>query len=649
MYAGCSLPQRRQLPLRWNVVADTDCKLLSLDFQTLVEMFASDVDECLQRAFMVFGLNQVPFLAGLAATQKLLLASAMEVENYKPGELLTGDVQFALVFDGTLLVHRNDALEEELGHGERYINSTLFSPQDEAERMYEESEDEAPEAAIQLVAGELGLTVGTLAGKRAAQAFKELGVSPVLSAEETTDIALEVLQAHRVSVLRHLSCKQIERLVKQLVPRVYVHDTFIFEQGEIGTAFYIVASGQVQVIIDGKPVRTLARHGHFGERALLFEEPRTATVRVLSSEAELWCLEKAAFVEVLTENLREEIMRRIEIQDSNVELQDLTHVRVIGIGGFGHVRLVEDRVTGLRYALKQVKKVDGQVPPHVRGECELLAEMDHPFILDVMNTYETSSSFYILMEYIMGGTLRHVIKEMQKPFERSEARFYVGSLILVLEVLHDRNIVYRDLKPENVMVDSRGYVKLIDFGIAKRLDEDGRTFTCIGSPHYMAPEAILSRREGYGTEVDTWALGILLYELVCGCQPFGDAVKEKQEVFEAVLKQALMFPASYNDECGKDLLQAMLDKSPENRLGAGVFGWDDIKEHEYFVHTDKGNLFDDIVERLLLPPYLPAGEFSCDEVPQEVSMNKWKAEKTIARTRTRQLRRPATFATFTSK
>eukprot|EP00913_Durusdinium_trenchii_P023011 g21606.t1 len=324
------------------------------------------------------------------------------------------------------------------------------------------------------------------------------------------------------SVLRHLSCKQIERLVKQLVPRVYVHDTFIFEQGEIGTAFYIVASGQVQVIIDGKPVRTLARHGHFGERALLFEEPRTATVRVLSSEAELWCLEKAAFVE-----------------DSNVELQDLTHVRVIGIGGFGHVRLVEDRVTGLRYALKQVKKVDGQVPPHVRGDLVSLDSSfvgkDHPFILDVMNTYETSSSFYILMEYIMGGTLRHVIKEMQKPFERSEARFYVGSLILVLEVLHDRNIVYRDLKPENVMVDSRGYVKLIDFGIAKRLDEDrqnfdGRTFTCIGSPHYMAPEAILSRREGYGTEVDTWALGILLYELVCGCQPFGDAVKEKQAV-----------------------------------------------------------------------------------------------------------------------
>lgn len=638
--SGCCLPQRRQFPLRWHVVADTDCKMLSLDFQTLLQLFGDDLDECLQRAFMVFGLNQVPFMAGFSCTQKLLLAKAMEVAVYKPGETLV-DVQFAVIFDGAMLVERDDVVEE-LGHGDRYIDSTLFSPQEEAERIdLDCPEDQAPlSEAARLVAGDAGLTVATLAGKGAAQAFKELGVSPVLSAEDTTDIALEVLQARRVSVLRHLSCNQIERLVKQLVPRVYACETLIFEQGEIGTAFYIIASGQVQVSIDGKPVRTLARHGHFGERALLFEEPRSASVRVLSVEAELWCLEKAAFVEVLTDHLREEIMRRIEIQDSNVELQDLTHVRVIGIGGFGNVRLVEDRHTGLRYALKQVKKVDGIVPDHVRGECGLLAEMDHPFILDIMNTYETSTSLYILMEYIMGGTLRHVIK-VSGALDRAAACFYVGSLILVLEVLHDRNIVYRDLKPENVMVDSRGYVKLIDFGIAKRLDQDGRTFTCIGSPHYMAPEAILSRREGYGTEVDTWALGILLFELVCGCRPFGDGVKDKQEVFEAILKQALKFPESYSDECGRDLLQAMLQKSPENRLGDGVFGWDDIKEHPYFTEPSS-NLFDGIVERLVRPPYTPTGECPCDGVPQEVTKDQWREEKTIARTRTTLVRRSST-------
>ncbi|CAJ1352228.1 unnamed protein product [Effrenium voratum] len=640
--SGTCIPQFRQNPLRWHTVADTDCKLLTLDFQTLLQMFGDDADECVQRAFMVFGLNQVPFMAGFAARQKQLLAKAMEVRSYQPHQLISEDIQFALVFDGMMLVQRGTATEE-LIHGDRYIDSTLFSSQDEAERLEgfaTEDLETSEEAVVRLLAGPKGLTMAVLAATRARQAFEELGVSPVASAEDTTDVALEVLQARRVSVLRHLTGTQIERLVKQLVPCIYKQGKTIFEQGEIGTAFYIVASGQVQVIIDGHRVRTLARHGHFGERALLFEDHcRTATVRVVSTEAELWCLEKTAFVEVLTDSLRQEIMRRIEIQDSCVELQELTPVRVIGVGGFGRVRLVEHCHTGLRYALKEVRKVDGKVPEHVRGECELLAEMDHPLILDMLHTYETQTSLYILMEYITGGTLRRYIKG-QGPAQRDAARFYAGSLILVLEVLHDRNIVYRDLKPDNVMLDSQGSVKLIDFGLAKRLDEGGRTFTCVGSPHYMAPEAILSRREGYGTEVDVWALGVLLFELVCGRRPFEG--REKQDIFEAVLKQALEFPAAYGDACGRDLLQGMLEKTPEARLGAGVFGWDDIKEHEYFAYS--GNLFDGIVERSVRPPFVPA-ECHSDAVPQDLEVKDFRKEKTLVRKRTL-LRRATTFAAF---
>lgn len=118
-------------------------------------------------------------------------------------------------------------------------------------------------------------------------------------------------------------------------------------------------------------------------------------------------------------------------------------------------------------------------------------------------------------------------------------------------------------------------------------------------------------------------------------------MKDKQEVFEAILKQALKFPESYSDECGRDLLQAMLQKSPENRLGDGVFGWDDIKEHPYFTEPSS-NLFDGIVERLVRPPYTPTGECPCDGVPQEVTKDQWREEKTIARTRTTLVRRSST-------
>ncbi|CAE7945952.1 pkaC [Symbiodinium sp. KB8] len=437
--AGAYLFGRLQSPARTDVTAEKECTLLSLNLKQLVQTFGDDLDECLQRAFMVFGLNQLPFLAGLTAAQKQVIVKAMEVKHYRAAEQVSVDVQFAMVFDGTLLVQQGTGPVLELGFAEHYLDSTLFSAQGDAER----ADDELKEAS-----------------------------------------------------------------------------DLIEEEVKFATVY-------------------LGRHGHFGERALLFEgQRRTASVRVRSHEAELWCLEKVAFEEVLTDHLREEIMRRIEIQDSQTDLKDLCHVRVIGIGGFGHVRLVEHRRTKLRYALKQVKKVDGRVPENVRRECELLAEMDHPFILDMLQVYETTKSYYILMEYIMGGTLRTVL-QAERTLRREAACFYAGSLIMVLEVLHDRNIVYRDLKPENVMVDARGYVKLIDFGIAKRLDEDGRTFTCVGTAHYMAPEAILSRREGYGTEVDTWSLGVLLFECLCGQHPFGAFLNEQQEVFEAVLKQAM--------------------------------------------------------------------------------------------------------------
>merc|ERR1719183_2659285 len=124
-------------------------------------------------------------------------------------------------------------------------------------------------------------------------------------------------------------------------------------------------------------------------------------------------------------------------------------------------------------------------------------------------------------------------------------------MVLVLESLQDRNIVYRDLKPENVMLDQQGYLKLIDFGIAKKLEvEAGRnkTFTMIGTPHYMAPEVM--RGHGYGTEVDIWSFGVMVFEFVCGYLPFADELEDPTEVCTAVLKDALSFPAGYKDPNG---------------------------------------------------------------------------------------------------
>jgi len=185
-----------------------------------------------------------------------------------------------------------------------------------------------------------------------------------------------------------------------------------------------------------------------------------------------------------------------------------------------------------------------------------------------------------------------------------------------LEELADRNIVYRDLKPENVMLDQQGYLKLIDFGIAKKLEEGKcKTFTMIGTPHYMAPEVM--RGHGYGTEVDIWSLGVMLFEFVCGHLPFADDLDDPTEVCTAVLKDPLAFPSRYRDQPGKALMQGLLCRQPKKRLGAGIHGFEDIRQAEFFKLNGSSNeLFNKIMGRELDPPVIPKGETYCS--PDEV-------------------------------
>jgi len=298
-------------------------------------------------------------------------------------------------------------------------------------------------------------------------------------------------------------------------------------------------------------------------------------------------------------------------------MKDLRHVKVVGVGMAGVVRLVEHKSTKTRYALKRVMKKEGKIPPEVEQECLLLKENDHPFIMCLVKTFETKKSVYMLTELITGGELHAAIRGIPTSLSLSQAQFYIGSLVLVLEELVERNIVYRDLKPENVMLDAQGYLKLIDFGAAKKLEEgQSKAFTAIGTPHYMAPEVM--RGHGYSTEVDIWSLGVMLFELVCGYLPFGNDLDEPTEVCAAVLRDQLYFPVAYKNKQCKELMRGMMARSSKSRIGSGINGYEDIKNADFFKigHPDS-SLFNKILARELDAPLVPDGETYCD--PDEIA------------------------------
>mmetsp|Transcript_3614 Transcript_3614/g.7922 ORF Transcript_3614/g.7922 Transcript_3614/m.7922 type:complete len:565 (+) Transcript_3614:173-1867(+) len=437
--------------------------------------------------------------------------------------------------------------------------------------------------------------------------------------EEQEDAKMQIIRD--VYIFRHLAEIQLEHLVRQFELLTYKKGENIVTQSKIGCRFFVISTGEVAVKIDDTVVRHLGKNAYFGERALLFDEPRTASVEVVSATAECWGVSKATFLAMLNEKMHQLLMYRIRLQDTSISMDDLRTLKCIGAGAMGSVELVIHKKTFTHYALKKVSKEDGVTPERCLTEVHLLAMNDHPFVLHLVKTFETPAEMCILTELVTGGELFAAIRTFPTNLSRRDAQFYVGSLTLALEALHHRRILYRDLKPENILLDAQGYVKMIDFGVAMKMDKKHRTFTVIGTPHYMAPEMIRGR--GYGLLVDIWAMGVILYEMVCGYLPFGNEFEIPQDVFKAVINGSLTFPDVYKDADGMDLIQALLRPSIKDRLGVG--GYTEIKEVPWFQKAGgfgcssqllsssqflgedhKGpSLFDGLLARELEPPLIP--------------------------------------------
>ncbi|KAJ3227679.1 hypothetical protein HK099_000784 [Clydaea vesicula] len=277
-------------------------------------------------------------------------------------------------------------------------------------------------------------------------------------------------------------------------------------------------------------------------------------------------------------------------------LSDFTVLRTLGTGSFGRVHLVKLNCSGVYYAMKALKKseiVRLKQVEHTLNEKKILAQVSMPFTVNLFCTFQDSVHLFLVLEYVSGGELFSYLRKAGR-FPAEVAKFYAAEVVLAFEHLHERDIIYRDLKPENLLVDSKGNIKITDFGFAKFVPD--QTWTLCGTPDYLAPEIIQSK--GYGKAVDWWALGILIYEMIAGHPPFFD--DDHFKLYEKIVSCKLQFP-SFFDPIAKDLVKKLLTPDLSKRFGNLKNGVEDIKLHKWFVGVN----WDALLKRNIPAPFIP--------------------------------------------
>jgi protein kinase A len=271
----------------------------------------------------------------------------------------------------------------------------------------------------------------------------------------------------------------------------------------------------------------------------------------------------------------------------------------LGKGSFGFVQLVKDRETGTTYALKAVSKaqiVETGQQAHILSEKNVMLQLDSPFLVKLWQTYQDRDRLYFLLEPSLGGELFSVLREQER-FPDTTAMFYAASVVVAFEYMHGKNFVYRDLKPENLLLDERGYLKVTDFGFAKDISR-GRTFTLCGTPDYLAPEIVAGK--GHGKGVDWWCLGVFMFEMLTSTAPF--CADSPMKTYKKILAGVVMYPP-YVSPAAQDLMQQLLHAKATKRLGVVRGGASLIKQHRWF--QDAKFSFHHLVAFKLSAPYIP--------------------------------------------
>lgn len=441
--------------------------------------------------------------------------------------------------------------------------------------------------------------------------FKRIIIQNVLKEQDEFHVFLK-----NVPILNGANAKKLKKVSNLLRKQFFKTDEVIVREGDAGDKFYIIRAGSVKVEKEGEGiVANLTRGQYFGELALLKEDKRQATVIAEAPGVECLTLQRNEFVEHLGnigDFIKEPLPKVSSKKKSesggeflDIDLEQLTHVATLGLGGFGRVELVKhkeksDLVFALKY-LKKIEMVQQEQQLHAYNEKLIQTACNTTFIVRMYKTFRDCKYVYFLMECCLGGDLWQLLqKQKNRRFEEAAARFYAACVLEAISYLHERNIIYRDLKPENLMIDTRGYLKLTDFGFAKQLEPPDRTFTFAGTPEYVAPEIVMQK--GHDKSVDYWEYGILIYELLVGRTPFRSNDPSNMKTYNLIMGgiEYVTFP-NHVPRSAQHLVKKLCRAIPFERLGCQKNGTEDIRCHKWFVGFD----WEHLRNQKMKAPFIP--------------------------------------------
>ncbi|EDW04617.1 GH23242 [Drosophila grimshawi] len=415
--------------------------------------------------------------------------------------------------------------------------------------------------------------------------------------------------------LKNIDASQVRELVDSMYSKSIEAGEFVIREGEVGAHLYVSAAGVECLSLDRDSFKRL-----IGDLCELKEkdygdESRMLAMKQAQAQAD------------------ESFGALAQMEYPDLQLTDLEVVSTLGIGGFGRVELVKAHHQGREdiFALKCLKKqhiVDTKQEDHIYSERSIMLSSKSPFICRLYRTFRDEKYVYMLLEACMGGEIWTMLRD-RGSFEDNAAQFIIGCVLQAFEYLHARGILYRDLKPENLMLDERGYVKLVDFGFAKHIGSSTKTWTFCGTPEYVAPEIILNK--GHDRAVDYWALGILIHELLNGAPPF--SAQDPMQTYNLILRgiDIITFP-KHISRWAVHLIKRLCRDVPSERLGYQTGGIQDIKKHKWFLGFD----WDGLASQLLIPPFVRPiahptdvryfDRFPCDPIEPPDEFSGWDAD-----------------------